>query len=55
MPNRDASKIKCFKLWKDGATLKKIQDQVTASPTTVRDWVREWERGKSQTYDVQIK
>jgi len=55
MPNRDASKIQCFKLWKDGATLQKIQSQVTATPTSVRDWVREWERGKTRTWDVEVK
>jgi transposase-like protein len=55
VPSRDASKIQCFKLWTDGATLKKIQSQVTAAPTTVRDWVREWERGKAQSWDAQAK
>ncbi len=55
MPNNDASKIQCFTLWKGGATLKKIQSQVTAAPKTVRDWVREWERGKAQSWDVQIR
>jgi len=54
MPNRDESKIKCFRLWKEGATLKQIQSQVTALPSSVRAWVREWERGKEGSWNVSI-
>ena len=55
MAFRDASKIKCFNLWKSGASLKHIEQQVTAKPESVRDWVLQWERGKQGIWEPKIK
>ena len=51
MAFRDESKIKCVELWKDGASLREIQNQVTAKKESVKDWVLQWERGKQGTWD----
>jgi hypothetical protein len=55
MAFKDGSKVKTFKLWKDGLTVRAIQGQVTAKPTTVRQWVLQWERGRQGKWNATVK
>lgn len=55
MAFRDGSKVKCFKMWLEGATLKRMQEQSTAKPETVRQWVLQWERGRQGKWKAKIK
>ena len=52
MPPRDNSKIECFKMWKEGRTVEYMQKELTALPSVVKGWVREWDRGKSGRWET---
>ena len=54
MAFRDGSKIECFRLWKNGETVTRIEQQVTAKPETIRDWVLQWERGRQGVWEPNI-
>ncbi len=51
MPPRDHSKMECFKMWKEGKSGEYMQKELTALPTTVKGWVREWNRGKLKRWE----
>ena len=55
MPLGDGSKEKCFIMWKMGKTLKETQRRATAQSQQVRDWFRDWQRGKQKKWDVDIE
>ncbi len=54
MPRGDDTKKVAFKLWTQGESLKRIQDQIEACSDTqrgsVRGWILDWERGRQATW-----
>lgn len=54
MPRGDDTKTVAFKLWAQGESLKRIQDQIEAHSDTlrgsVRGWILDWERGRQKTW-----
>ena len=54
MPNHDQSKQQAFEMWLAGKTLSEIQEQSTAKLQTVKDRLREWERGKQGVWQPSI-
>ena len=49
MPKGERTKELSFRLWKEGKSLREIQDQISGESKTlqesVKQWITEWERG----------
>ena len=54
MPQGDGSEERCFEMWKSGLRLSEIISKTTALPTTVKGWVRNWERGAQKEWDANL-
>jgi hypothetical protein len=54
MPKGDGSEKKCFEMWKSGLALSEIEGKTTALPSTVKMWVRSWERGAQKEWEANI-
>ena len=54
MAQEDNTKEPAFKMWKEGKSLIEIQSVIGSSSKTlsssITDWVRDWERGKQNTW-----
>lgn len=48
----DKSKEECFRLWKNGKSVREMKRSTTAKYETIKMWVREWERGAQGTWEV---
>ena len=55
MPQGDGSEKKCFEMWKSGLRLSEIEPQTTAEPSSVKRWVKNWERGAQKEWVVNIR
>jgi len=57
MPKGDKTKEPAFKLWLEGKSLEDIQQEIGRTSKTqassVAGWVRDWERGKQETWDAE--
>ena len=52
MTQDSESKEICFILWLKGCSVEKIAKRATATTETVKGWVKDWERGKQQQWEV---
>ncbi len=55
MPQGDKTKEPAFAIWKEGKSLKEIQEEITRKsgtlPGSVGGWVKDWERGRQETWE----
>ncbi len=54
MPTGDQSKEFAFQMWREGKKLSESQERSTAKLQTVKDWIREWERGKQGVWQPSL-
>lgn len=57
MPRQEHTrKEQCFDLWRQGKNVDQIIDDMKRklAPKSIRQWVREWERGKQETWEPQL-
>ena len=58
MPKGERTKELSFRLWKEGKSLREIQDQISGESKTlqesVKQWITEWERGRQGKWDPDI-
>lgn len=58
MPRGDDTKKVAFKLWTQGESLKRIQDQIEARSDTlrgsVRGWILDWEREREKAWTPRL-
>ena len=55
MPWGDGSKERSFQLWLKGLSVTEIVKRVSAERSTVRNWVRDWERGKQRKWKAHVR
>ena len=54
MPKGDGSEKECFDMWKSGLGISEIERRTTAKPTSVRAWIRNWERGAQREWNANL-
>lgn len=55
MPQGDKSKEECFRLGKNGKSIREMKRSTTAKYETIKMWAREWERGSQGTWEVNLR
>ncbi len=58
MASGDKTKKPAFEMWKEGKSLKEIQEKIcratTTKPRSVKGWILDWERGKQSSWNPAI-
>ena len=59
MPQRSGGKKRAYPLWLAGKTLEMIQREICGAtgdkPSSVKDWIVDWERGNQGTWTPTVK